>query len=62
MKKAKKYETLYRINDATGRIVIDIALNDYLEFFTSGIMPPLESGICTPNWQSFLTSVQRTFP
>lgn len=33
MKKAKKYETLYRINDATGRIVIDIALNDYLEFF-----------------------------
>jgi hypothetical protein len=34
MKKAKKYETLYRINDATGRIVIDIALNDYLEFFS----------------------------
>ena len=33
MKKANKYETLYRKNNDTGRIIIDIALVDYLEFF-----------------------------
>lgn len=33
MKKANKYEMLYRKNHETGRIIIDIALEDYLEFF-----------------------------
>ena len=33
MKKANKYETLYRKNNYTGRIIIDIALEDYHEFF-----------------------------
>ena len=33
MKKVNKYETLYRKNNDTGRIIIDIALEDYLEFF-----------------------------
>jgi hypothetical protein len=33
MKKVNKYETLYRKNNATGRVIIDIALEDYLEFF-----------------------------
>jgi hypothetical protein len=33
MKKANKYETLYRKNNTTGRVIIDIALEDYLEFF-----------------------------
>lgn len=33
MRKIKKYETLYRRNDDTGRIIIDIALDDYIEFF-----------------------------
>ena len=38
MKKVNKYETLYRKNNDTGRIIIDIALEDYLEFFMSGII------------------------
>lgn len=29
----KKYETLYRKNNDTGRIIIDIALEDYHDFF-----------------------------
>jgi hypothetical protein len=33
MKKTNKYETLYRKNKDTGRIIIDIALEDYHEFF-----------------------------
>lgn len=33
MKKSKKYESLYRKNRITGRVIIDIALEDYLEFF-----------------------------
>lgn len=33
MKKVNKYETLYRKNNATGRVIIDIGLEDYLEFF-----------------------------
>lgn len=33
MRKIKKYEMLYRRNDITERVIIDIALNDYLEFF-----------------------------
>lgn len=33
MKKANKYEMLYRKNHDTGRVIIDIALDDYLEFF-----------------------------
>ena len=33
MKKSNKYESLYRKNKATGRVIIDIALDDYLEFF-----------------------------
>lgn len=33
MKNANKYETLYRKNHDTGRIIIDIALEDYLNFF-----------------------------
>lgn len=33
LKKSKKYETLYRRNEQTGRIIIDIALKDYYEFF-----------------------------
>ncbi|HHU32714.1 MAG: hypothetical protein ACOX1Y_13210 [Zhaonellaceae bacterium] len=33
MKKVNKYETLYRKNNETGRIIIDIALEDYQEFF-----------------------------
>ena len=33
MRKPKKQETLYRKNDATGRVIIDIALENYLEFF-----------------------------
>lgn len=32
MKKVK-YETLYRKNNDTGRVIIDIALEDYIEFF-----------------------------
>ncbi|HHX54838.1 MAG TPA: hypothetical protein GX705_00615 [Clostridiales bacterium] len=33
MKKSKNYESLYRKNRNTGRVIIDIALEDYLEFF-----------------------------
>lgn len=33
MKKTNKYEMLYRKNHNTGRIIIDIALDDYLDFF-----------------------------
>ncbi|NLL67585.1 MAG: hypothetical protein GX236_07805 [Clostridiaceae bacterium] len=33
MKKNNKYETLYRKNDKTGSIIIDISLQDYHEFF-----------------------------
>lgn len=33
MKKTNNYEMLYRKNNDTGRIIIDIALDDYLEFF-----------------------------
>jgi hypothetical protein len=33
LRKNKKYESLYRINSDTGRVIIDIALDDYLEFF-----------------------------
>lgn len=32
-KKADTYENLYRIDHKTGRIIIDISLGDYLEFF-----------------------------
>ncbi|NLJ96305.1 MAG: hypothetical protein GX321_04065 [Clostridiales bacterium] len=33
MKKIKIYESLYRKNPETGRVIIDIALEDYQEFF-----------------------------
>ena len=33
MKKKTKYESLYRKNPDTGRVIIDIALEDYLDFF-----------------------------
>lgn len=33
MRKSNKYEMLYRKNPDTGRVIIDIALEDYLEFF-----------------------------
>jgi hypothetical protein len=33
MKKTNKYESLYRKNSDTGRVIIDIALEDYLDFF-----------------------------
>ena len=33
MKKSKTYELVYRKNSETGRIIIDIALDDYIEFF-----------------------------
>ncbi|NLK69732.1 MAG: hypothetical protein GX283_11345 [Clostridiaceae bacterium] len=33
IKKTKKYETIYRRNKSTGRVIIDIALDDYIEFF-----------------------------
>lgn len=33
MKKTTKYESLYRKNPDTGRVIIDIALEDYLDFF-----------------------------
>ena len=33
MRKNKRYEALYRRNKDTGRIIIDIALDDYIEFF-----------------------------
>lgn len=33
MKKSKNYELLFRKNPKSGRIIIDIALGDYLEFF-----------------------------
>lgn len=33
MKKTNKYETLYRKNDDTGRVIIDIFLENYYEFF-----------------------------
>lgn len=33
MKRSKAYELLYRKNPETGRIIIDIALEDHLEFF-----------------------------
>ncbi|TAH69168.1 MAG: hypothetical protein EWM47_07255 [Anaerolineaceae bacterium] len=33
MKKTNKYESLYRKNPETDRIIIDIALEDYLDFF-----------------------------
>ncbi len=33
MRNANNYETLYRKNEDTGRIIIDIALEDYLDFF-----------------------------
>lgn len=33
MQKPNKYKILYRKNEATGRIIIDIALDDYHEFF-----------------------------
>jgi hypothetical protein len=33
MKKANKYESLYRKNSDTGRVIIDIALENYLDFF-----------------------------
>lgn len=33
MKKAGNYEILYRKNQDTGRVIIDVSLDDYLEFF-----------------------------
>ena len=33
MKKSDNYEIQYRKNPDTGRIIIDIALDNYLEFF-----------------------------
>lgn len=33
MKRTGYYETVYRKNNVTGRVIIDIALEDYLEFF-----------------------------
>ena len=33
MKKTDYYETVYRKNDVTGRVIIDIALDDYIDFF-----------------------------
>jgi hypothetical protein len=33
MKKTSSYEMLYRKNESTGRIMIDVALEDYNEFF-----------------------------
>lgn len=33
MKKANNYEMLYRRNKNTGRVIIDIGLEDYLDFF-----------------------------
>lgn len=33
MKKSNNYETLYRKNEANGNIIIDVALDKYLEFF-----------------------------
>lgn len=33
MKKSKTYELVYRKNSETGRVIIDIALEDYLQFF-----------------------------
>lgn len=32
-KKIKSYEPLYRRNETTGRVIIDISLDNYLEFF-----------------------------
>jgi len=33
MKRTNNYETQYRKNPTTGRIIIDIALDDYIDFF-----------------------------
>src|SRR5574344_1980117 len=33
MQKSNKYKILYRKNEKTGRIIIDIALDDYHDFF-----------------------------
>ena len=33
MKKSNNYQTLYRRNFDTGRVIIDIALEDYIDFF-----------------------------
>ena len=33
MKRTSDYETLYRKNPKTGRIIIDVALDNYLDFF-----------------------------
>lgn len=33
MKKNNKHEMMYRKNHETGRVIIDIALDDYIEFF-----------------------------
>ncbi len=33
MRKEKYYEQLYRINKSTNRVIIDIALDNYLDFF-----------------------------
>ena len=42
-KENKKYETIYRRNKSTGRVIIDIALDDYIEFFMSGIILRLKA-------------------
>ncbi len=33
MKKTAYFETIYRKSESTGRVIIDVALEDYLEFF-----------------------------
>ena len=33
MKKSNQYETMFRKNNDTDRVIIDVALNNYLEFF-----------------------------
>jgi hypothetical protein len=33
MKKSSQYEMMFRKNNDTGRVIIDVALNDYIEFF-----------------------------
>jgi hypothetical protein len=62
MKKVNKYETLYRKNNYTGRIIIDIALEDYHDFFHEWDNSTFKKRDIHPELEQFLDLCSEDIP
>lgn len=62
MKKINKYETLYRRNNDTGRVIIDVALEDYLEFFNEWDNSPFKKRDIHPELIHFFDECSEDIP